>query len=832
MKYTRARVKVNNKIKEKGGKDMKYQELISQMTLEEKASLMSGLDNWHTKPVKRLGIPSMMMADGPHGLRKEKESKHIAGFKPSVPATCYPTASGVANTWDTELAEKMGEQLGQEAAAEGVSMLLGPGMNIKRSPLCGRNFEYFSEDPYLAGKIASAMIRGIQKNGVSACAKHFAANSQELYRMTNDSVLDERTLREIYLPAFEMSVKEGGVRCIMTSYNLINGVYASENPHLLKDILHEDWGYKGMLVTDWGADNDRVEAVKAGCHLEMPTAHGETDREIVEAVNNGRLDEAVLDELVDELLDMVFAAQAPVKDAPAVDFDAHHSFAVKVAEETAVLLKNEDAVLPLSAGTKVAVIGDFARTPRYQGAGSALVNPTRLDNGLETLGNSEVMVCGWEQGFIRKGGNSRKLIRRACRLAKKAEVVLLWLGLDESSESEGTDRADLSFPQNQIDLFNAVKKVNPNVVVILTSGSPVELDWADDAKAILHGYLGGQAGAAGVANIITGRANPSGKLAETMPVKLEDTPCAAYYPGREATSEYREGIYVGYRYYDTANVPVKYPFGYGLSYTTFEYSDIVCDENKVTFTITNTGETAGAEVAQVYVSAKTGGVFRASKELKGFARVQLEPGESKTVAVELDDRAFSYWNAEKNGWVVESGSYEILVGASSRDIRLSAVIEKTGEEAPNPYESELFEPYRSADIKNVPDESFAALIGREIPPAEWDRNAPLNMNSTLAQNGYVNSPLARIIYSLVNGRMERLAKRGKKEEANGMMFIACLPYRCISRMSGIVSEGQVRALLMMINREKGGLRAWRKASRERKKLIRAEKRAAKKAKDE
>ncbi len=805
---------------------MKYKELIAQMTLEEKASLMSGMDNWHTKPVERVGIPSMMVSDGPHGLRKEMKVEHGVGILPSVPATSYPTASGVANTWDTDLVEKMGEQLGAEAAAEGVSVLLGPGMNIKRSPLCGRNFEYFSEDPFLAGKIASAMIRGIQKNGVSACAKHFAANSQELFRMTNDSVVDERTLREIYLPAFEMSVKEGGVRCIMSSYNLLNGTYSNENEWLLKKVLREEWGYTGMVVSDWGANNDRVAAVKAHSHLEMPSAHGETDRDIVRAVKNGELDEAVLDEVVDELLDIIFAAQEPIKDAPAVDKEAHHTFAARIAQETAVLLKN-DGILPLSAGVKAAVIGDFARTPRYQGAGSAQVNPTKLENGLEALGNSAITVCGWEPGFKRMGGDSRKLIKKACRLAKKAEVVLMWLGLDEASEAEGVDRPDMRMPQNQIDLFNAVKKVNSNIIIILTAGSPVELDWADDAKAIVHGYLSGQAGALAMADIITGKVNPSGKLSETMPVKLEDTACNAYYPGPEATSEYREGIFVGYRYYDTAGVPVKYPFGHGLSYTSFEYSDIVCDENKVTFRITNTGDAAGAEVAQLYVSAKTEGVFRPAKELKGFARVELEPGESKTVEIQLDDRSFSYWNTVSESWVVESGKYEILVGSSSQDIRLTGEITKAGEAAPDPYESAAFDVYRRCDVTNVPDESFAALIGREIPPHLWDRNAPLTSNSAIAQTGYAKGALAHIMYYFTGGLKERLMKRGKKLQANNMGFVVSLPLRGISRMTGIFSDDQGRALVMRLNREKGAMKAWRKAARARRKRIRAEKKAAK-----
>ena len=496
---------------------MKYAQLISQMTLEEKASLMSGANFWNTKAVPRLEIPGMMLTDGPHGLRKQGGKADNLGLNKSVPATCYPTASGLANTWDEELLEQMGQHLGLEAASEGVSVLLGPGVNIKRSPLCGRNFEYFSEDPYLAGKMAAALIRGIQSNGISACVKHYAVNSQELLRMTNDSVVDERTLREIYLPAFEMAVKEGGVKCLMTSYNRVNGTYAHENTHLLREILYGEWGYDGVVVSDWGGNNDRVASVKAGGTLEMPSSHGQTDRYLVEAVRSGDLAEELLDEQVDRLLDLIFTT-APNITGKTYFREAHHRMAARVAEKTAVLLKNEDSILPLKKDQKIAVIGDFARIPRYQGAGSSKINPTKLDNGIDALKTVGANVTGFAPGFRRNGKADPMLIRQACTLAKDADIVLLWLGLDEGGEAEGVDRENMKLPENQIALLNALYAVNSNIVVVLSCGCAVEMQWDEKAKAVLHGYLGGQAGAIALGKLLTGQANPCGKLSETIPL--------------------------------------------------------------------------------------------------------------------------------------------------------------------------------------------------------------------------------------------------------------------------------------------------------------------------
>ena len=710
---------------------MKYQELISRMTLEEKASLMSGANFWNTKPVPRLGIPSMMMTDGPHGLRKQGGQADHLGLNKSIPATCYPSAAGLANTWDEALLEEMGAHLGLEAASEGVSILLGPGVNIKRSPLCGRNFEYFSEDPYLAGKMAAALIRGIQSNGISACVKHYAANSQELRRMTNDSVLDERTLREIYLPAFEMAVKEGGVKCLMTSYNRVNGTYAHEHPHLLREILYGEWGYNGMVVSDWGGNNDRVESVRQGGTLEMPSSNGQTDKHIVKAVREGKLEESLLDEQVDRLLDLLFST-LPHTEGKTYDREAHHTMAARVAEKSAVLLKNEGGILPLNRQQRIAVIGDFAQTPRYQGAGSSKINPTRLECGLEALKAAGANVAGFAPGFHRGGKADPMRIRQACNLAKNADVVLLWLGLDEGGEAEGVDRENMKLPENQLALLKALAEVNENIAVVLSCGCAVEMDWDDRAKAVIHGFLGGQAGAPAMARLLLGDVNVSGKLSETIPTCYEEVSSTPYYPGVEATSEYREGLYVGYRYFDTTKLEVKYPFGYGLSYTEFEYSNLAVTEDVVHFTVRNSGSVYGEEIAQLYIHAATNGMFRPEQELKGFAKVALNPGEEKRVTIALNDRSFAVWSILENDWVIEGGNYELRIGASSRDIRLTAEVQKSGSVS-NPYEGEVFAPYYSGEVQSISDESFAALLGHAIPAAKWDRNAAIGFNDTISQ---------------------------------------------------------------------------------------------------
>lgn len=791
---------------------MKYRELIDKMTLEEKAGLTSGMDFWHTKPIPRLGIPSMLLSDGPHGLRKQEWQSDHLGMHKSVPATCFPTAASLANSWDTDMIERLGRALGLEAAGEGISVLLGPGCNIKRNPLCGRNFEYFSEDPYLSGKSAAALIRGVQSNGISACVKHFAANSQELRRMSNDSVVDERTLREIYLPSFEMAVKEGGVKCVMTSYNRLNGEYTNENTHLLQDILYGEWGYDGMVVTDWGGNNDRVKALAAGDNLEMPYSGGDTDRYVAQAVRDGVISEELLDERVDKILDMVFATRKAF-DYKHYDKQEHHRLAAEFAEETAVLLKN-DGILPLAGGS-VAVIGDFAKTPRYQGAGSSLVNSTRVDNALDALRAEGVRIVGFEPGYHRGGGRSSRLCAKACELAMRAETVLLFLGLDEGGEAEGIDRSDMRLPENQLELLTALSAVSRNIVVVLSCGGAVEMPWQDRARAVVHGFLGGQAGATAMARLLTGKANFSGKLSETVPLRYEDMPSAPYYPGREKTSEYREGLFVGYRYFDTAQKPVLYPFGYGLSYTQYRYSDLEISGDTVSFSVENTGKMSGAEVAQLYIAPKTNGTFRPARELKGFVRITLAPKEKKRAEITLSGRSFALWSTKHGDWVVEAGEYEILVGASSRDIRLHGTVTRKGI-TEKLYDEPELAPYYTADIKDVPDTAFEALLGRPIPQHNWDREAPFEFNDCVSQGEYLRGGLGKAIYNGVRLVRNGLLLCGKKMAANNFMYILDVPYRNIARMTEIFNDEQVYALLKVVNREKGGVRAFINATKERK----------------
>ena len=711
---------------------MKYEHLINKMTLEEKASLLSGKGNFTTKAIKRLSIPSMYLSDGPHGLRKQAGAVDHLGLNASLPATCFPPAATIANSWDIDLGEKLGRIMGDEAISQGVSVLLGPGLNMKRSPLCGRNFEYFSEDPYLAGKMAAAYIRGIQSRGIAACPKHFAANNQEFLRMHSDSIIDQRTFRELYLTGFEIAVKEGKPLSIMSAYNKINGVYANENKNLLRDILVDEWGFKGFVVTDWGASDDRVAALEAGSHLEMPATGGDSDREIVAAVRSGRISVSLVDKRVDEYLQVLFATVI-AKNAPGYKETNHHFFARKAAGSSIVLLKNEGSILPLKAGTKVAVIGDFAKIPRYQGFGSSVVNPTRVDKPLNSLMDSYLEVIGFSTGFIRDGGEDFAKRQAAVDLALKAEVVLLYLGLDELSESEGLDRKHMRIHQNQVSLLEAIAAVNPSVVVVLAGGSPIETPWIDRCKAIIHGYLGGQAGAGAMVDALTGKINPSGKLSETWPLVYEDTPTCKYFPGLEKTVEYREGPFIGYRYYDTTEVPVRFPFGFGLSYTIFAYSDMDAGANEVQFTLTNTGHAAGSEIAQVYVSAVSSNLFRPARELKGFAKIHLDPGESKSITISLDDKAFRYFNVETGKFEIEDGQYLVQVGASIGDIRLSSPVNIKGTEAPIPYRQSELPSYFSGRITDVSNAEFEILLGRPIPESRWDRSKPLDRNDTFSQ---------------------------------------------------------------------------------------------------
>ena len=774
---------------------MNVNEKIALLTLEEKAALLQGWSTWTTWNGSKKGIPPIFLSDGPHGLRKQAGAGDHLGLNASIPATCFPTAATMANSWDTELGEELGRALGEEAAANDVHVVLGPGLNMKRSPLCGRNFEYFSEDPYLAGKMGAAYVRGIQSRGAAACPKHFAVNSQELRRMCMDSVLDERTLREIYLTAFEIAVKEGGAKAIMSSYNQVNGIYANENAHLLTEILRKEWGFDGFVVTDWGGDNDHTEGVKAGSNLVMPVPGPDCAIGLVKAVQEGRISEKVLDKRVGELLEQVFSLTESVSAAKkSFDVDAHHAIAEKCAAGSIVLLDN-DGILPLNRNDTVAIIGDFAEVPRYQGAGSSQVNPTRLENLKTELENSGMKITGFAKGYSRTDAKpDLELVAQAMLLAKKSDIAILCVGLDEIAESEGMDRSSLELSEGQRKLIDEVSKVNRNVILVLSGGAPFVMPDKNKYRAAIHGYLGGQAGASAMAKAILGEINPSGKLNETWPLKLEDNPSYNYFPSKERTAEYREGLYIGYRYYDTANVPVRYPFGYGLSYTTFLYSDLHADENQVTFTLTNIGCRDGAEIAQVYISCKNGKVFRPKKELKGFTKVFLKAGESKTVTVKLDDKAFRYFNVKTNRWEVETAGYEISVGASVADIRLKGEIHMTGTNAPIPYEA--IPGYESGKIMSVSDEEFRKLLGCPIPDGSW--SGELTRNDAICQLYYAKTGIARFAYKILTHLKNKSEAKGKPDL--NILFIYNMPFRAMGKMSGgMVSDKMVDDIVFLVN---------------------------------
>ena len=771
---------------------MKHTDIIKSLRLEQKCALLSGGTVFTTRALPGKGIPAITLSDGPNGVRKQAGAADHLGLNPSVPATCFPTSATVANSWDPALGEAVGAAMGEEAAAQGVSVLLGPGLNIKRSPLCGRNFEYFSEDPYLAGKMAAAYVRGIQKNGIAACPKHFAVNSQELRRMASDSIVDERTLREIYLTGFEMVVKEAQPKTIMSAYNLINGTYANENAHLLMDILRRDWGFDGAVVTDWGGSNDHALGVKNGSTLEMPAPGGDAVRELMKAVQTGKITEADVDARLEELLELVFTTKAAVDAAPGkFDADAHHALARRAAAQSIVLLKNETGLLPLAKGEKVAVIGDFAQTPRYQGAGSSAVNSIKVDSFLDCLAESGLNSVGYAKGFDRQGKPDEALKAEAVLLAKNADVVLLCMGLDEIRESEGIDRADMKLAENQLELLAAVAAANPNVVVLLSAGSSLESDWVKDCKALVYGCLGGQAGAGALVEVLTGAQNPCGKLAETWARSYADTPARENFGGDGPTVEYREGLYVGYRYYDTAGVPTAFPFGYGLSYTSFAYSDLKADETGVTLTVTNTGSCAGAEVVQLYVAKPDAKVFRPVKVLKGFTKVQLEAGESKTVTIPLDDKAFRYWNVKTDRWEVEGGSYQLLVGASNADIHLTAAVTVAGTGAPDPYAGKNLEHYRTAQVQNVPDAEFEALLGHAIP----ENKVRIDRNMTLGEMGHGRSPIGWLAAAVLGALLRRSIKKGKPDL--NILFQYNMPLRALAKMTnGAISMGMVDGIVM------------------------------------
>lgn len=660
---------------------MNIQSIIEQMTLEEKAALCTGASSWTTTPIERLGVPEMIVADGPHGLRRVPNIYEWGGSE-SLPATCFPTASCLASTWNVDLIYEMGEALAEECIALNVDVILGPGANMKRSPLGGRNFEYFSEDPYLAGELAASIINGVQSKGVGTSLKHYAANNQEFQRFCISAEIDTRTLHEIYLTAFEKAVKQAGPWTVMCAYNKVNGTFASEHDELLNKILKEEWGFEGLVVSDWGAVRDRVAALKGGLDWEMPGAHERHVQQVIEAVRSGELDESILNESVRRILRVVFMASETPKTGT-FDADAHHDLARQIAAEGMILLKN-NGILPIKGQQQIAVIGRSAEHAHFQGGGSSHINPTKVAIPFEELkAQANDAELAFAEGYPADNSFRQDLIDEAVTLAQSADVAILYIALPTFKESEGYDRKDLDLTEQQIALIKAVAKAQPQTIVVLNNGAPVVMgSWIDDVAAVLEGWMMGQAGGAAIADILVGKVNPSAKLAETFPVKLADTPAFLNWPGDAGTVQYGEGLFIGYRYYDKKNMPVQFPFGYGLSYTTFEYSNPQVSTSAfkdvegvtVTVDVTNTGEVAGKEIVQVYVHDHESVLVRPEKELKGFAKVSLQPGETKTVSIDLDFRAFAYYHPEYNQWITEDGDFDLLIAASAADIRHTVTV--------------------------------------------------------------------------------------------------------------------------------------------------------------
>ncbi len=793
---------------------MKHKDIVEKMSLKQKADFVSGYDYWHLEEAEELGLPKIMITDGPHGLRKQNPNGKGVGLGNSYPATCMPPAATSACSWDEELLREEGEALAEECLQEKVSVILGPGTNIKRSPVCGRNFEYFSEDPLLAGKMSAGLINGCQSKGIGTSLKHFACNSQEAFRMIINEVIDERTMREIYFPAFEIAVKEAQPWTIMNSYNRINGVYASQNDWLQNKVARDEWGFEGLFVTDWGASVDRVPGLEAGTDLEMPSSGTLNSERIIAAVENGVLDEAVLDEGVDNVVDLIIKSKPALEKDFKYDVEAHHAVARKVAEGSMVLLKNDDNILPLKSNAKIAVIGEMAKAPRYQGAGSSVINPTKLDNAYDSLielGSDVTYAQGYYKAPPTKKDKNRKseseLTAEAVKAAKAADVALVFIGLTEEFEAEGYDRDNIDMPAAHNALVSEVVKANPNTVVVLAGGSVVNMPWIEDVKALLNMGLSGQAGGSAAANILMGKVNPSGKTAETYPLSFDENPVYGNYPGSPVISEHKESIYIGYRYYDTAKKNVLFPFGFGLSYTTFEYSDIKLSESEikdnetvtVSFKIKNTGDMDGAEIAQVYVADKESTIFRPEKELRAFTKVFIKAGEEKEVSVTLGKRAFAYYNTNIGDWHVETGEFAVLVGSSSRDIRLEAAVNVISTvEAEIPDYKKSAPAYYTADIAGMNGGQWAAVYGQQLPSAERDTSAKITIYNCLDDASHTKwgGRIGRLIQSVIT-------KFASAETGDGAMLQAMavqIPMRNFIAMSmGVFSPKMAEGLLQILN---------------------------------
>ena len=754
---------------------MDAKEIISKLTLMEKAALLSGKNEWESRDIPRLGIQSITFSDGPHGLRRQEGAGDHLGLNASLPATCFPTAATVANSWDPSLGEEIGAALGEEAVAQNVDVLLGPGLNMKRSPLCGRNFEYFSEDPILAGKMAAAYVRGIQSKHVYSCPKHFAVNSREYRRMAMNAVVDERTLREIYLTAFEIAVKEGGAKTIMSAYNEVNGQYANENKHLLVDILREEWGFDGIVVTDWGASNDHVAGVKCQSNVEMPNPGLDSARELIKAATEG--EGRITEEEIDKAILPIIEAAIYFKEndhTKGFDKEAHHAIAKKAAVNSAVLLKNDEDILPLKAGTTVCLRGPFVDKPRYQGSGSSQVNSTKVETIREQIANYDLNVTDDPE---------------------KADVVLFFFGLDEIAESEGADRMSIDVPEYQIKELEELTVYNKHIIGVMSAGSSVKMPWLGNLQALLHGYLTGQAGASAVLDIIVGKEIPTGKLSESYPFAYTDCSIVNYANTDKRNLQYREGPFIGYRYYDTADVAVQFPFGYGLSYTTFEYSALSVSEEGIKFTIKNTGNRDGAEIAQMYIGKSESGLIRPKKELKGFKKVWIKAGESVDVEIPFDDKSFRYFSTVSNNWEIEDGEYQIYVGGNVRDIELTGRITKKGTITEMPYNIESLPSYKTGKVRNVHYEEFEKLYAAPLPE---EKVGPLDINDALCQMKDAKSGICRLVYKVLKNNLDKSYEKGVPDL--NTMFIYNMPFRAICKMSGgMVSRDMVESIVKIAN---------------------------------
>ena len=751
---------------------MEVKDIISQLTIEEKAALLSGKNEWESRDIPRLGISSITFSDGPHGLRRQEGAGDHLGLNASLPATCFPTAATTANSWDPKLGEQIGEALGEEALAQGVNVVLGPGLNMKRSPLCGRNFEYFSEDPILAGKMAAAYIRGIQSRHVYACPKHFAVNSRESRRMAMNAVVDERTLREIYLTAFEIAVKEGGAKAIMSAYNEVNGSYANENEHLLVDILRKEWGFDGIVVTDWGGSNDHTAGVKCQSNVEMPNPGLDSARGLLKDLKLGKITEEEIDRAIEPVIEAALYFRENAKKE--FDKEADHRLARKAAAQSAVLLKNDGDILPLKEGTKVALRGPFVNKPRFQGAGSSQVNATKVETIEEEI---------------------KKYPLHVVEDPKEADVVLFFFGLDAIAESEGADRISMDIPTYQIEEIERLAVLNPNIVGVMSAGSAVKMPWLDKLTALLHGYLTGQAGASAFLDLLIGKEVPSGKLAESYPFAYADCSMFNYADEKYRNLQYREGPFIGYRYYDTANVAVQFPFGYGLSYTTFSYENLVLTDQGVRFTVKNMGSCRGAEITQLYVGKKETALVRPKKELKGFQKIWLEAGEAKEVEIPFDDKTFRYFNTKTDRWEIEGGSYTIMVGASSADIRLEAELLKEGTTDVIPYDIEKLPSYRTGLVRNVHYEEFQVFYGKVLPE---EKTGALDINDALCQMKDAKNVLCRLVYKVLQKKLDKSIEKGVPDL--NILFIYNMPFRAVSKMTaGMVSREMAESMVLAAN---------------------------------